>query len=395
MSDRTAGSTIQGFLYQFNLSLHTLLCESHSEVHIEGLIEDIDVYDETYTKAIQCKYHEAVDKFYWSSVYEPILRIMEGWNKNNKVEFLLYAYYPEFEANSEKKISEEILSEVLQTKNEKLRKLANKIPSNFDKQGFLENFKFICGEQLSVLEKNVKAALQEIFKDEETVENLIYPNAIHYIANISIEKDSSKRFITKDSLITLLKDKKEVIVSRWVKELNSYSKLLNLKRKSLKANLKRNVRRRCFYISHDSIPTFYDGIVLFISKYLGIYHYKAVHTQTPIFCLDCDQTLFNNVLVRLRKINILCQTGFIGNIFHKDDFFKEPMVTNKGKGVIQREFSIRLLHSEHKNILCTGKIDDLFVISKYKIDFEEVQDVVCEHLDVTSFDDLEYLIGID
>ena len=92
MSDRSAEYAIQGFLYQFNLSLYTVLNEKHSKVQIEGIIEDIDVHNGDCIKSIQCKYHESMKRFKLSDVYEPILRMMHGWSKNSTIKFVLYAY---------------------------------------------------------------------------------------------------------------------------------------------------------------------------------------------------------------------------------------------------------------------------------------------------------------
>ena len=70
---RSADYTIQGFLYQFNMTLSELLkAADEAEITIEGIVEDIEVETFTGTKAIQCKYHEAQSKYSLSILYDPL-----------------------------------------------------------------------------------------------------------------------------------------------------------------------------------------------------------------------------------------------------------------------------------------------------------------------------------
>ncbi len=59
VASRTADYTIQGFLYQFNKTLLSIIeASDDAEIVVEGLIEDIDIHGPLQTTAIQCKYHE-------------------------------------------------------------------------------------------------------------------------------------------------------------------------------------------------------------------------------------------------------------------------------------------------------------------------------------------------
>ena len=65
-------------------------------VKIEGIIEDIDRINEENITAIQCKYHEEVEKFQWSKVSKPILQMLRTYTNSdgNKISFILYAFFP-------------------------------------------------------------------------------------------------------------------------------------------------------------------------------------------------------------------------------------------------------------------------------------------------------------
>ena len=91
---RIADSTIKGFMYQFNLSLNEILKSTNEIVKIEGIIEDIDRINEENITAIQCKYHEEVEKFQWSKVSKPILQMLKTYTNSdgNNISFVLYAF---------------------------------------------------------------------------------------------------------------------------------------------------------------------------------------------------------------------------------------------------------------------------------------------------------------
>lgn len=68
--DRTATDTIDGFNYQFNKSvLEILKADSNTNIILEGYIEDIDVFTNDGITAIQCKYYDSNEKYYWDSAY--------------------------------------------------------------------------------------------------------------------------------------------------------------------------------------------------------------------------------------------------------------------------------------------------------------------------------------
>ena len=115
---RIADSTIKGFMYQFNLSLNEILKSTNEIVKIEGIIEDIDRINEENITAIQCKYHEEVEKFQWSKVSKPILQMLKTYTNSdgNNISFVLYAFFPS-EQLGEKAVSKNELNEMLNTKN--------------------------------------------------------------------------------------------------------------------------------------------------------------------------------------------------------------------------------------------------------------------------------------
>lgn len=70
-------------MYQFNLSLNEILKLANEVVKIEGIIEDIDRINEENITAIQCKYHEEVEKFHWSKMCKPILQMLKTYTNSD------------------------------------------------------------------------------------------------------------------------------------------------------------------------------------------------------------------------------------------------------------------------------------------------------------------------
>lgn len=81
---RSADYTIQGFIYQFNKTILAILnAKPDEQISIEGVIEDIDVVSPMGITAIQCKYHESQDHFQLSTLYKPILQMLNHFIRNH------------------------------------------------------------------------------------------------------------------------------------------------------------------------------------------------------------------------------------------------------------------------------------------------------------------------
>lgn len=199
---RIADSTIKGFMYQFNLSLNEILKSTNEIVRIEGIIEDIDRINEENITAIQCKYHEEVEKFQWSKVSKPILQMLKTYTNSdgNKISFILYAFFPS-EQLGEKTVSKNEINEMLNTKNieyicdyiahikkienpeiknlvskerktkeekEKIRQyfITNELEVLCDIDDFLNNrFRFVVGREYYGLEEENKVLLSRILEN--------------------------------------------------------------------------------------------------------------------------------------------------------------------------------------------------------------------------------------
>jgi len=130
------------------------------------------------------------------------------------------------------------------------------------------------------------------------VPTVIYPNAFHSIAELSTRHDPANRRIVKADFLARLHAIKKTTISRWTLALQTAKQILRARRQQLKQNLARNVRRRSFLISETAASDLKKEIVVFMSDYLAKYHFKATHTEPPLFCLDCCESVFDNIRER-------------------------------------------------------------------------------------------------
>lgn len=386
---RSADYTIQGFLYQFNQTLAELLkAEDEAEITIEGIVEDIEVATFAGTKAIQCKYHETQDKYTPSILYDPLLQMMKHFKSNpiTKIKYHLFAHFPNKPVVN---ITAEVLNSALRSKNKELQKLIAEV-TGVDVDKFLKVFAITITPKYDDLVKENIDLLVEFGFNKSEVETLFYPNAIQIIADLSIKHDENLRKITKRDFFEALRRIRTTAVSQWTLALKTRQKVLEARRKQLKVNLSINVRLRFLVIFPAHLEQFDDQIVLFIKSFIDRYHFKQVHTQTPLFALDVSQDLFDEIAERLIGKDVIPNLGRPVKTFSENIFFREPMVQKDKK-----EFVLRFIRWEdYKNLQLKTKADDFFVIGDGDIAGLDLQDINLEILGAEKFDEIKYMMGI-
>lgn len=397
---RSADYAIQGFLYQFNKTLLEILSAAwDDEVRIEGVIEDIEVVAPTGLTAIQCKYHEAQSAFVPSAVYRPLLQMLIHFleHRSKNINYVLYAYFPDLAPGGPSPITTSDLESALRSANEGLKPLIQQVGQvdSSDLEEFLSRFRMELGPKFDELVYQVYEALKLAGIAEEDVETLAYPNAINIIANLSINHSADQRKITKSQLVQNLLGIKKTAVSRWTLALRTRKQILKARRSQLKPNLDKNVRLRYFIIDPSGLEDFETGIVTFICDFLDKYHFKPAHLQTPLFCLDTNEDVFDNIRARLFQKGIICTDGFIGSHFYPTYFFREP-IRNHSKGVSHVEFRLRLLRwtDMSRDLLDSVRCDDLFLLGTDDLRGLNVQDVNVEILEGANLKEISYMLGV-
>ncbi|PAU79790.1 hypothetical protein CK501_11345 [Halovibrio salipaludis] len=394
---RTADYTIQGFLYQFNkTALEILGAEEDDEVTVEGIVEDIEVATPTTVTAVQCKYHEASTSFTASAVYKPLLQMLKHFSDNQErnIRYVLFAHFSGV-PTPEPSIDKATLVAALSSKDKELEKHIRVIPSHIDLDSFLGRFTMEFGPSYDEIVKRVFEQLEASEIPKGDIETLVYPNAIHMIATLSIKHDEAKRKITKKKFISDLLAIRKTAISRWTLALKTREKLIQARRKQLKINLDKNARLRYFIIDPNSIEDYHSEIVIFISDYIDKYHFKPAHINTPTFCLCADRSEIQDIQHRLYQKGIVSNDGYLGGQFEESYFFREPLISKGAGGETKREFSLRILSWEdHGNVLNNRKCDDLFIVGEPDCNSLDTVDVNVERLAGASMKEIKYVMGV-
>lgn len=394
---RAADYTIQGFLYQFNkTALEVLRAQDDDTITVEGIVEDIEVASLASLTAIQCKYHEASTSFTASAVFKPLLQMLKHFSENQSanIRYVLFAHFPTT-GKTAPVVDKSTLEAALQSKDKDLAKHIKAVPSGIDLDSFVSRFSVEFGPSYDDITKQVGKELEANAIPKDDIETLAYPNAIHIIATRSVKHDPAERKITKKQLLSELMAIRTTAISRWTLALRTREKLLQARRKQLKVHLDKNSRLRYFVIEPGSIEDYDSEIVLFVTDYIGKYHFKAAHTNTPVLCVCANRDHVLEIQRRLFAKKIIAEDGYIGGEFKESRFFRDPMSFKKPGGKIEREFAIRLLSwSDHGEVLNSRKCDDLFIIGEPNCDTLDTVDVNVERLAGATMKEIKYVMGV-
>lgn len=395
---RTAESTIKGFLYQFHKSINEILQLENGEViTLEGIIEDIDLEgnDGAYT-AIQCKYHEAVEEFTLSLIYKPLLQMADSFcnGTHNIKSYILYVHVSDSDQKS-RKISLEELNLALESTNKSLLPIIAKIKEDFDKNEFLKKVSLVFGPTLDELAEEIKGRLREIKIVNADIDNILYPNCVNYIANLSCKSDVNDRKIDRKNLEGFLSSANKTAITKWTLALKDKKQLLQEKKKQLFHHLSQNARERCFYFKSQQLEDFDAGFIIFIDNYLRKYHHKPAHIMTPIFAIECDAQELSDIQYRLYQKNIKANIGYIGTKFVLGDFYRDPICRGSRSTVSEREFSLRLISTKiNGEALNTRKVNDLFIIGNDIPRGIDISDIETNILGVSKISELEFILNL-
>jgi hypothetical protein len=286
------------------------------------------------------------------------------------------------------------MEKILDTTNQEFQRYVTALKGNLDVTKFYSRFSIEFGSSLDDIEKQIGEKLSVSGFQTADIPLIIYPNAIHYIAQLSIKPNATDRVISKSTLLAWLHTIKKTTISRWTLALKSALQILGERKKQLRPNLSKNVRRRSFLISKTAAKDFDENIVLFISDYIDRYHYKVAHTEPPLFCLDCDPTAFDSIRDRIHQKGIRFNDGYIGPRFYADLFARPPLVSSS-RNKSEREFLIRLARYEtDPSVLNTPKCDDVFLLSTKEYSLLDLKDVNVEHPLTENLQQAKFLLGV-
>jgi len=325
-------------------------------ITLEGQIEDIDIVSESGIETIQCKYHE--DKSYSiSKVAEPILDMFCHFSKSKqigkRIKYILYAYFfvnVEFIAQSDfddyikKTTNQDIIvkyfHQIFEIGDLTILALANKAKkTKADKaqiidyfvtkqterkylislDDFFECFEYRKADKHEALKSRIIKYFEGVI-DTTTAFGLYYPNAFYKVAMMSSLSDASKRTITKAKLLTWLSEQKILLANKWVFEKADRKKVLKGQKSYLSQIFAGNTEIRAFVFSNSFLKNNEGILVSFFIEYVKKYFSKKKLQKQPIFILESDISILQEITMGLHSYQIKVNHGYILNSFIEDCF---------------------------------------------------------------------------
>lgn len=389
---RQADATLRGFHYQFLKTISEILQLDDGEtVTVEGIVEDIDVIDpENHQTAIQCKYLESSSKFQLSILYKPLLQMLYHYSQNidADITYCLFIYISD--AAPIPIVIEQDVRKILASENQNLQTLINKIPNDIDINNFLRRFKIEQGCSLKELERDVKDKILQLGISQEGLEELFYPNAITYIGELSRKPTPAQRKVTKGTFESYLKNKQNVLYSRWSVLTKTKTQMLSIMRKQCAASLNNNARARYFIfgrLNSAIVRDIIDIVILIVGKYA----YKPqLHNKAPIFFVDFDEAEYNQFVRDIHDQNCQCEVG---------GMFSDKQATKCSeyiKATNSRTFFFKVAKwgNETEAFIEQHPCNDLFIISS---DFEpktEIRNSQIYKLNMDTSYEVKYVLGV-
>jgi hypothetical protein len=395
---RSADYTIQGFMYQFMVTLSKiLLSTSDTVITVEGVVEDIDIVTPSGIEAFQCKYHETKTKFTLSAIYKPVLQMLCHFKNNplKDVSYRLHAHFPNESVGTSRTMTDKELDEILETKAADLQTYIKQLSGFSSKSDFLRRFEIHFGHAYLDTENDLITALTKEGFSKDDATDIFYPNAIHAIAEISTLHNVGQRKLRKSEFMSRLKEKKQTAISRWTRELESYQFLLVKRKGQLRTNLNLNSRTRGIIIDKNYLKDFDSKAVQFIEDFVNKYNSKIRLNQPPTIGLIASEEELNDVWHRLSKKNITVERGYIAGKMDVQYFLRVPMKMIKES---RTEFKVRVFNynADFAKIAPIVSFDDLIVLSDKELpELDQLIDVNCERLETPHFNELRYLLSLN
>lgn len=363
---REAISTIKGYYFQFDhfiLQLLQLKTDDES-VQIEG-IEDVDIFTPDEIKAIQCKYYEKVrciPSVVGKAIRPMLLHFVEHRNDVQHYRYSLFARYSSGCESIQLPLTVDYVKQYFLTYVEcgKTHELhVEKNLSDSDLKSFLEriNLQLDADTYEEQIEKIVNQLQEFIPCDEYDARYFYYPNALSFVKQIAVEKNSSLRKVSKKKFREEILMKQRLF-DKWYIEHVGFERFYKDTRRKFFAKLNVPCVNRIFLIECDGAVKDAELAELLMKVSENWSKLSKRNIESESFCPYVH--LYGLSEIRLAKVKeMLLQNGihiWDGYEF-KDAMFSLPSLTRH----VNYHIGVRLkLINEFSQIAavfdaCTGK----------------------------------------
>jgi hypothetical protein len=391
MKSRSAERTLLGFYYQFDKTIQTILEQSdeNSVITVEG-IEDIDTKTATEETAIQIKYQAETDGTD-SVLRKPIMLMLEHF-KNNQSKNLTYHLYGHYKDNSKVNTTFDFIriQTMMVYTESKMRHdfLQEKNISQYEVNKFLKKFNFSLSKSFDGHQQETFAKIKsEMNVSTEEEVNFFYSNALKIVNDLAIQKNITKRKITKKDFINSI-DTKDTLFTIWFLELKGIEKYCKAThKKHFKSALNGTIKERFFIVPNDSIVNLKNVIYAIEEKFYKTTN-RGITSGAPYIMVN---GISKQDLIDLKKLiyseskTISDGIPFLGADFQAKEILKPSTKENS--------VSIKILSNINELNEVVAKIATTKEIFQFYIEKKEALNIIGNiHIQIENFQNIRQII---
>lgn len=404
--DRSAQASIQGYQYQFVLSIIEILRSSRdSIITIEGL-EDIDVFSPDVDVAVQCKYLEK-SKYGPKVLRKPILAMLAAHAAGRRNNFVLHVHFGDGSTAPTRLTLDQLKTCLTEDKKKPEPKTIRHYEcfTDEDLMDFLRRLEIRAGEQFAVQEETAKSALVKALNSSRAdVESLHYPSALVAVQGLAMRELQSDRCTSKRAFIEGLNIKSQ-LYTRWHRELVSVDSYVKTLATRLRSSGMLNARRKRGVLVELAAVTGRGGLVD-AQKFIHMlahddYGKNKLDTCRPwtivVDALDSDYMALKRSLL---EDGTAFHDGYEHIQFSPSLFDLDPVCNTKPKSntITRTSYDIRLINkSSFDEYIRSGYSLDVLIcaLSDDHGEMLSKTNSVEVHVPAVSFEQLTKLLGVN
>lgn len=332
---RSAGATIAGYQYQFELSVVKVLNLNEGEiVRVEG-IEDIDFWSDE-PSIIQVKYYEG-QKWSLPVVRKAVHELLQSFVSGLKVKYVLYTHFGSGDTPPER-FSLQDLKDCLtyRPRNEPIELLYDGIDDEV-LIDFTNHFTICHGVSLEDQRKITTAAIAKALDcSEDEAESLHRMRAVQFLHEVATRKEEKDREVSRQEIINLL-GSRDVFYSRWHKETVGRERFISATSKKLKVtgfNASDTYRGVYLNVTSENLNAVCRLASEIANDMNGTIKRRSTSAKPWTLILRGEDEVISSVKKSLIEDRNVFNDGFESFIF-SPDIFNEPVIT-KGTGRVDR-----------------------------------------------------------
>lgn len=344
---RSAHATIKGYRYQFDRTVLGILALGPEEhLVIEG-VEDIDIFSEESTSAIQVKYLAAQKYTSPKSVRDPIGLMLNNFVDGKKWDYVLHVFFgdqPECLAP----FSLDDLKNCL-TKHNQKRNVDDLLYEGIDDvilMDFLQHLEIRLADDFDNQEQTVISTLKsEMNCSVDDAEILYHALAIDFVHNRAIQKEVSQRRVSKTQLLNTLAVR-DSLYAAWHEEIVGMDRYRSEMIRRLRATGLSNARHYrgvTLKIDYATMDYAVDIAKTLSHDFIGKRRLTTVRPWTLV--LDSDSDVLTRIKINLIRQGINFNDGREDIEFSASMFGAGPVLNTVSRSSIisRSSYSLRLV----------------------------------------------------